>query len=110
LHGGASARPYVSHMNAFDMPVYLRIALELYLKRLIVGGIERVYEIGRTFRNEGVDSTHANDFTMLEAYESYGDYDSIAELTRELVLAAARALGPTVVASTSGGEIDLEAP
>jgi lysyl-tRNA synthetase class 2 len=110
LHGGASARPYVTHMNAFDIPLYLRIALELYLKRLIVGGIERVYEIGRNFRNEGVDTTHANDFTMLEAYESYGDYDTIAELTRALVLDAARALGSTVVPSSSGGEIDLAAP
>jgi lysyl-tRNA synthetase class 2 len=110
LHGGASARPYASHMIAFDIPVYLRIALELYLKRLIVGGIERVYEIGRNFRNEGVDSTHANDFTMLEAYESYGDYTTMAELTRALVLDAARAVGSTVVPSTGGGEIDLEAP
>jgi lysyl-tRNA synthetase class 2 len=110
LHGGATARPYVTHMNAFDIPIYLRIALELYLKRLIVGGIERVYEIGRNFRNEGVDTTHANDFTMLEAYESYGDYDTMADLTRALVLDAARALGSTVVPSSAGGEIDLEAP
>ena len=110
LHGGAAARPYVTHMNAFDIPLYLRIALELYLKRLIVGGIERVYEIGRNFRNEGVDTTHANDFTMLEAYEAYGDYDTVAELTRALVLDAARALGSTVVPSSSGGEIDLAAP
>jgi lysyl-tRNA synthetase class 2 len=109
LHGGASARPYASHMIAFDIPVYLRIALELYLKRLIVGGVERVYEIGRNFRNEGVDSTHANDFTMLEAYESYGDYNTMAELTRALVLDAARAVGSTVVPSSRGGEIDLEA-
>jgi lysyl-tRNA synthetase class 2 len=110
LHGGASARPYASHMNAFDIPVYLRIALELYLKRLVVGGIERVYEIGRTFRNEGVDSTHANDFTMLEAYEAYGDYDTMAELTRDLVLGAARATGTTVVPRAGGGEIDLDVP
>jgi lysyl-tRNA synthetase class 2 len=108
LHGGASARPYASHMIAFDIPVYMRIALELYLKRLIVGGIERVYEIGRNFRNEGVDSTHANDFTMLEAYESYGDYNTMAELTRSLVLDAARAVGSTLVPCSDGGEIELD--
>jgi lysyl-tRNA synthetase class 2 len=108
LHGGASARPYISHMNAFDMPIYLRIALELYLKRLVVGGIERVYEIGRIFRNEGVDATHSNDFTMLEAYEAYGDYDSMADLTRALVLDAARALGSTVVPRTDGGDLELD--
>jgi lysyl-tRNA synthetase class 2 len=95
-------------MNAFDMPIYLRIALELYLKRLVVGGIERVYEIGRIFRNEGVDATHSNDFTMLEAYEAYGDYDSMADLTRALVLDAARALGSTVVPRTGGGDLELD--
>jgi lysyl-tRNA synthetase class 2 len=110
LHGGATARPYTSHMIAFDMPVYLRISLELFLKRLIVGGIERVYEIGRNFRNEGVDSTHANDFTMLEAYESYGDYNTMAELMRALVIDAARAVGSTLVRSSDGTEIDLDAP
>jgi lysyl-tRNA synthetase class 2 len=110
LHGGASARPYESHMNAFDIPVYLRIALELYLKRLVVGGIERVYEIGRNFRNEGVDATHANDFTMLEAYEAYGDYNTMADLTRALVLDAARAVGSTVVPRAGGGDLDLDVP
>jgi lysyl-tRNA synthetase class 2 len=110
LHGGATARPYASHMNAFDMPVYLRIALELYLKRLVVGGVERVYEIGRNFRNEGVDATHANDFTMLEAYEAYGDYDTMADLTRALVLDAARANGSTVVPRAGGGELELDQP
>jgi lysyl-tRNA synthetase, class II len=110
LHGGATARPYVSHMNAFDMPVYLRIALELYLKRLVVGGVERVYEIGRNFRNEGVDATHANDFTMLEAYEAYGDYDTMADLTRDLVLSAARAVGSTIVPRAGGGELELDQP
>jgi lysyl-tRNA synthetase class 2 len=110
LHGGASARPYASHMNAFDMPVYLRIAIELYLKRLVVGGVERVYEIGRNFRNEGVDATHANDFTMLEAYEAYGDYNTMADLTRALVLDAARAVGSTVVPRAGGGELELDQP
>ena len=98
LHGGANARPFVTHMNAYDMDLYLRIALELYLKRLVVGGIERVYEIGRIFRNEGADSTHNPEFTMLEAYEAYGDYNTIGTLTRELLQAAARdALGGTVL-------------
>jgi lysyl-tRNA synthetase class 2 len=97
-------------MNAFDIPVHLRIALELYLKRLVVGGVERVYEIGRTFRNEGVDATHANDFTMLEAYQAYGDYNTMADLTRALVLDAARAVGSTVVPRAGGGELDLAGP
>jgi lysyl-tRNA synthetase class 2 len=110
LHGGAAARPFTTHLNAFDMPMYLRIAIELYLKRLVVGGVDRVFEIGRNFRNEGVDSTHSPEFTMLEAYAAYGDYDSMAELTRELVLGAARALGRTVVPDGRGGEIDLEQP
>jgi lysyl-tRNA synthetase class 2 len=92
-NGGAAARPFTTHLNAFDLEMYLRIALELPLKRLVVGGIDRVYEIGRTFRNEGIDTTHNPEFTMLEAYEAYGDYDSMAELTRDLVLSAAGALG-----------------
>src|SRR5260370_655712 len=91
LHGGANARPFVTHSNAYDIELYLRIALELYLKRLVVGGIERVYEIGRIFRNEGADATHNPEFTMLEAYEPYGDCDTIGTLTRELIQAAARA-------------------
>ena len=110
LHGGAAARPFTTHLNAFDLPMYLRIALELHLKRLVVGGLERVYEIGRTFRNEGVDSTHSPEFTMLEAYQAYGDYDSVAELIRALVLEAARATGRTAVPDGRGGTIDLELP
>ena len=90
------------------MRLYLRIAIELYLKRLVVGGIERVFEIGRNFRNEGVDSTHNPEFTMLEVYEAYGDYDTMADLTREIVLdAARRARARTVVPDGRGGEIDL---
>jgi lysyl-tRNA synthetase, class II len=108
LHGGANARPFSTHINAFDMEVYLRIALELYLKRLVVGGIEKVYEIGRIFRNEGADATHNPEFTMLEAYEAYGDYTTIGSLTRELVLACARAtLGGTVVRRPDGSEFDI---
>ena len=108
LHGGAAARPFATHLNAFDQQMYLRIAIELYLKRLVVGGLDRVYEIGRNFRNEGVDSTHSPEFTMLEVYQAYGDYDSMAELTREIVLDAAQALlGTTVVPDGAGGQIDL---
>ncbi|HVX68501.1 MAG TPA: bifunctional lysylphosphatidylglycerol synthetase/lysine--tRNA ligase LysX [Mycobacteriales bacterium] len=110
LHGGAAARPFTTHLNAFDLPMSLRIALELWLKRLVVGGIERVYEIGRTFRNEGVDTTHSPEFTMLEAYEAYGDYDTMAELTRALVVNAATAVGRTTVPASDGSEIDLSAP
>jgi lysyl-tRNA synthetase class 2 len=110
LHGGAAARPFTTHLNAFELSMTLRIALELHLKRAVVGGLERVYEIGRIFRNEGVDSTHSPEFTMLEAYEAYGDYDSMAELTRALVLDAAHAVGHTVVPDGRGAEIDLAAP
>jgi lysyl-tRNA synthetase class 2 len=108
IHGGANARPFITHGNAYDSQLYLRIALELYLKRLIVGGIEKVYEISRVFRNEGVDSTHNPEFTMLEAYETYGDYDTVATLTRELIQSAARtALGSTVMRRADGTEYDI---
>jgi lysyl-tRNA synthetase, class II len=108
LHGGANARPFITRSNAYDIELYLRIALELYLKRLVVGGIEKVYEIGRIFRNEGADATHNPEFTMLEAYEAYGDYHSIGTLTRELIQAAARAsLGSTVVRRPDGSEHDI---
>ena len=109
-NGGAAARPFRTHLNAFDQNMLLRIALELDLKRAMVGGVERVYEIGKTFRNEGIDSTHAAEFSMLEAYQAYGDYESMMVLSRDLVLAAARALGRTVVPARDGTEIDLEAP
>jgi lysyl-tRNA synthetase, class II len=108
LHGGANARPFVTRSNAYDIELYLRIALELYLKRLVVGGFEKVYEIGRIFRNEGADATHNPEFTMLEAYEAYGDYTTIGTLTRELIQAAARAaLGGTVVRRPDGTEHDI---
>jgi lysyl-tRNA synthetase class 2 len=109
VHGGAAARPFATHVNALDLDVTLRIATELFLKRLVVGGVDKVYEIGKTFRNEGIDSTHFPEFTELEAYEAYGDYDTMAELTRALVLDAAHAVGRTVVPDGRGGEIDLEA-
>jgi lysyl-tRNA synthetase class 2 len=107
VHGGAAARPFHTHLNAFDLDMSLRIATELYLKRCIVGGIEKVYEIGPAFRNEGVDSSHSPEYTLLEAYESYGDYDTMAELTRALVLDAADALGVQEGRATDGREIDL---
>jgi len=107
VHGGATARPFHTHLNAFNLDMSLRIATELYLKRCIVGGIEKVYEIGRTFRNEGVDSTHSPEFTMLEAYEAYGDYNTMAELTRALILDAAVAAGRAVPIAADGTEIEL---
>jgi lysyl-tRNA synthetase class 2 len=109
LHGGANARPFVTHINAYDhLTVYLRIALELYLKRLVVGGIEQVYELGRIFRNEGADATHNPEFTMLELYAAYGDYDTMATLTRELIQASARdGLGGTVIRRADGNEYDI---
>lgn len=85
VHGGAAARPFTTHMNAFDLDLYLRIAPELFLKRCLVGGIDRVFEINRDFRNEGVDATHAPEFTMVEAYQAYGNYDTIGALVKQLV-------------------------
>ncbi|WP_395640406.1 lysine--tRNA ligase [Pseudolysinimonas sp.] len=108
IHGGASARPFVTHSNAFDTELFLRIAPELFLKRAVVGGLERVFEINRNFRNEGADSTHSPEFAMLEAYQSYGDYHSIADLTQELVQNAAFAVaGSHVVTWADGTEFDL---
>jgi lysyl-tRNA synthetase class 2 len=108
LHGGAAARPFVTHSNALDTDLYLRIAPELFLKRCLVGGIERVFEINRNFRNEGIDSTHSPEFAMLEAYEAYGDYDTMAVQARELVQEAAFALtGSHVVRHADGTEFDL---
>jgi lysyl-tRNA synthetase class 2 len=109
-NGGAAARPFGTHVNAFDEDALLRIALELHLKRALVGGIDRVYELGKTFRNEGVDNSHNPEFMMLEAYEAYGSYDSMADLTRDIVVHAARAVGKTVVPARDGSTIDLEAP
>lgn len=107
-HGGANARPFETHFNAYDAQVYMRIALELYLKRLVVGGIESVFEIGRNFRNEGVDATHNPEFTMLEAYQAYADYNSMAELTQTLVQGAAiAAFGSTVITRADGTEHDI---
>lgn len=106
--GGATARPFVTHMNAFDIDLYLRIAPELFLKRAVVGGVERVFEINRNFRNEGADWAHSPEFAMLEAYQAYGDYDTMAALTQDLVQTAAQdALGTTTVVLADGTEYDL---
>src|SRR4051812_1736181 len=107
-NGGAAARPFQTHLNALDQDMLLRIALELDLKRALIGGVDKVYEIGRTFRNEGLDSTHAAEFSMLEAYEAYGDQFTMMELVKSLVVDAAKAVGRTVVPARNGGEIDLE--
>ncbi|HZE41212.1 MAG TPA: bifunctional lysylphosphatidylglycerol synthetase/lysine--tRNA ligase LysX [Stackebrandtia sp.] len=109
VHGGANARPFVTHSNAYDLRLYLRIAPELYLKRLCVGGVEKVFEIGRTFRNEGTSFKHNPEFTMLEAYQAYADYHDMRELTARLVRRAARrALGTTVI-ERDGETVDLAA-
>ena len=108
MHGGASARPFKTHMNAFDMELFLRIAPELFLKRAVVGGLERVYEINRNFRNEGADSTHSPEFAMLESYQAYGDYNTMAELTQKLIQNAAQdVFGTQVVKLEDGEENDL---
>ncbi|GAA4524851.1 lysine--tRNA ligase [Brachybacterium paraconglomeratum] len=108
IPSGAAARPFVTHMNAFDLDLYLRIAPELHLKRAAVGGLERVFEINRNFRNEGADSTHSPEFAMLEAYQAYGDYNTIGDLTRTLVQEAAeRATGSQLVTLIDGSEYDF---
>ena len=98
IHGGANARPFETHINAYDMDLYLRIATELHLKRLLVGGMEKVFEVGRQFRNEGVDFKHNPEFTSLEVYETYGDYDTMRVLTQELIQEAATAVYGSPVA------------
>ncbi|GAA4634637.1 bifunctional lysylphosphatidylglycerol synthetase/lysine--tRNA ligase LysX [Actinoallomurus vinaceus] len=110
VHGGAAARPFTTKMNAYNMDLYLRIAPELYLKRLLVGGAGKVFELNRNFRNEGVSPRHNPEFTMLEAYEPYGDYDTMAALTRELVTEAARAALGTTVVVRDGVEYDFAEP
>ena len=106
-NGGAAARPFRTHLNALGQDMLLRIALELDLKRAMIGGVDRVYEIGRTFRNEGLDSTHAAEFSMLEAYEAYGDQHTMMELAKDLVRGAHRAIGSPTVVARDGSEIDL---
>ncbi len=119
--GGAAARPFTTHHNALDIPLFLRIALELHLKRLMVGGVERVYEIGRVFRNEGVDSTHNPEFTMIELYQAYGNYETMMELTESLIANAALAANPPAASAApaepgrlilpwGAGQIDFTPP
>ena len=109
IHGGAAARPFRTHLNAFDIDMTLRIALEMYLKRAMVGGVDSVYEIGRIFRNEGIDSTHSAEFTMLEAYQSWGDHRTIAELTKKMIMDAADVVGIHQIERPDGQVIDLDA-
>ena len=109
VHGGANARPFRTHINAYDLDLYLRIAPELFLKRLMVGGVDRVFEIGRNFRNEGADATHNPEFTMLEAYEAYGDYTTMRHVAQEIVLSASRAVsGGTLVRGTGPDGVEHE--
>jgi lysyl-tRNA synthetase, class II len=110
IAGGAAARPFITHHNALDIPLYLRIALELYLKRLMVGGIERVYEIGRVFRNEGVDATHNPEFTMLELYQAYGNYETMMDLTEAIVVNAVGAVSETPAIQWRGSAVDFSSP
>lgn len=108
VHGGGTARPFAAHFNAFDVDVYLRIALELHLKRCVVGGLDRVFEIGRVLRNEGSDSTHSPEFTMLEVYAAYADYDAMAELTRRLFQdTASEIFGSQTITQLDGTEVDI---
>ena len=108
--GGATARPFVTHHNALDMELYLRIAPELALKRLVVGGFERVFEIARVFRNEGIDTSHNPEFTMLEAYQALADYHDMMELTESLVVEAARAASGTTMVRIGDTDVDLAEP
>ncbi|MEO8536082.1 MAG: lysine--tRNA ligase [Betaproteobacteria bacterium] len=107
IPGGAAARPFVTHHNALDMTLYLRIAPELYLKRLVVGGLERVFEINRNFRNEGISTRHNPEFTMLEFYQAYADYRDLMDLTEELLRDVARRVCGTTTLSYQGETIDL---
>jgi lysyl-tRNA synthetase class 2 len=110
IPGGASAKPFTTHHNALDMQLYLRIAPELYLKRLIVGGMERVFEIARVFRNEGLSPRHNPEFTMLELYQAYADYDDMMRITEELVAHLAEALLGTTTVTYEGHELDVAPP
>ena len=110
VYGGAAAAPFTSHHNALDINLFLRISLEPYLKRLIVGGFDRVYEIGKCFRNEGIDRTHNPEFTMLELYQAYGDYNDMMNLAEELIVNTAMHVNGTTQLTFDGKEIDLSTP
>ncbi|HLT54861.1 MAG TPA: lysine--tRNA ligase, partial [Bacillota bacterium] len=108
IPGGASARPFITHHNALDIDLYMRIAIELHLKRLIVGGLEKVYEIGRVFRNEGVSTRHNPEFTMIELYEAYADYEDIMELTENMIAHIAKEVLGTTTVTYGDYEVNLE--
>ncbi len=110
IAGGAAARPFKTHHNALDIPLFLRIALELHLKRLLVGGMERVYELGRVYRNEGISPKHNPEFTMLEVYQAYGDYQTMMDLTEKLIVEAIRATGQDLKLTWGGRPIDFTPP
>ena len=110
IAGGAAARPFTTHHNALNIDLFLRIALELHLKRLMVGGIERVYELGRVYRNEGIDAQHNPEFTMLEAYQAFGDYRSMMDLTEKIIVEAIEASGQQLKVPAGEGEIDFTPP
>ena len=110
IPGGASARPFVTHHHALDIDLYLRIAPELYLKRLIVGGLEKVFEIGRVFRNEGISTRHNPEFTMLELYQAYADYEDMMHLTEEMIAHVAKEVLGSLKVVYQGEEIDLTPP
>ncbi len=108
LAGGAAARPFITHHHALDMPLYLRIAPELYLKRLVVGGFERVFEINRNFRNEGLSTQHNPEFTMLEFYQAYADYHDLMDLTEEMFRKIAHDVLGTLQFSYQGTELGFQ--
>jgi lysyl-tRNA synthetase class 2 len=110
IAGGAAARPFVTHHNTLDMDLYLRIALELHLKRLLVGGMERVYELGRVYRNEGISPKHNPEFTMLEAYQAFGNYETMMDLTERIIVQAIQAIGGRFHLPWGEGEIDFTPP
>ena len=110
IAGGAAARPFTTHHNALNIDLFMRIALELHLKRLMVGGIERVYELGRVYRNEGIDAQHNPEFTMLEAYQAFGDYRSMMDLTEKIIVEAIEASGQELKVPAGEGEIDFTPP
>jgi lysyl-tRNA synthetase class 2 len=110
IAGGAAARPFVTHHNTLDMDLFLRIALELHLKRLLVGGMERVYELGRVYRNEGISPKHNPEFTMLEAYQAYGNYETMMDLTEQVILDALDAIGAGRQVAYGDAVIDFTPP
>src|SRR5439155_13096726 len=107
IAGGAAARPFVTHHNALDVDLFLRIALELHLKRLLVGGVEKVYEIGWVFRNEGIDARHNPEFTILELYQAYGNYETMMELTEGMVVDCVEGLGGGMEVPFGGQRLGL---